>query len=61
MNFKITYAGKTRVFRGGQILPVNTTSDGCAATLTTRYENICQTNILSLSHYPMTVVLYEYD
>ena len=61
MNFSVTYTGKPRVIRGGQFLPVNTTADGCAATITTRYENICQTNILSLAHYPMTVVLYEYD
>ena len=45
----------------GQIQPVNVTIDGCAATLTTRYEAIGPTNILTLAHYPMTVVLIEYE
>lgn len=47
---------------GGKILtPANTTADGTCATLTTRYEAIGPTNILSLAHFPMTVILIEYD
>lgn len=61
MNFKVTYTGKPRVIRGGQFLPVNTTADGCAATINTRYGAICCTNIVSMAFYPMTAVLYEYD
>lgn len=46
---------------GGKILtPANTTADGMCAALTTRYEAIGPTNILSLAHFPMTVVLIEY-
>lgn len=37
-------------------------TDGhCAATITTRYEAIGPTNIITLAHYPMTVVLYEFE
>ena len=46
---------------GGQIRPVNTTGDLCAATLTTRYDAVGPTNITTLAHYPMTVVLIEYE
>ena len=46
---------------GGSRQAVNVTDGGCAATITTRYENIGPTNILTLAHYPMTVVLYEYE
>lgn len=45
----------------GKRQAVNVTNGGCAATLTTRYENIGPTNILTLAHYPMMVVLYEYE
>ena len=47
--------------RGGQIRPVNVTTDGCAATLTTRYDAVGPTNILTLAHFPMTVALIEYE
>jgi len=43
------------------LLPINTTGDRCAATLTTRYDAVGPTNITTLAHYPMTVVLIEYD
>lgn len=46
---------------GGQWQAVNVTGGCCAATVTTRYEAIGPTNILTLAHYPMTVVLYEYE
>lgn len=62
MKLKLTPA--TQPFplnRGGKRQAVNVTNGGCAATLTTRYENIGPTNILTLAHYPMTVVLYEYE
>lgn len=48
-------------YRGGYCLPVNVTGDGCAATLTTRYDAVGPTNILTLAHYPMTVILIEHD
>jgi hypothetical protein len=46
---------------GGQIRPINVTGDLCAATLTTRYDAVGPTNITTLAHYPMTVVLIEYE
>lgn len=39
---------------------VNVTDGHCSATITTRYEAIGPTNIITLAHYPMTVVLYEF-
>ena len=60
MKFCLTKVGKSRLLNeGGRQQPVNVTSDMCAATITTRYENIGPTNILSLAHYPMTVVMIE--
>lgn len=62
MKFKLTQAARPfPLSRGGKRQAVNVTNGGCAATLTTRYENIGPTNILTLAHYPMTVVLYEYE
>ena len=57
--FKLTHVAKAFPHRGGQRQCVNTADNGIAATITTRYENIGPTNILTLAHYPMTVVLYE--
>ena len=34
---------------------------GIYPTITTRYEAIGPTNILTLAHYPMTVILYEFE
>jgi hypothetical protein len=62
MQCKLTRAARPfPVHRGGKRQAVNVTDGECAATLTTRYENIGPTNILTLAHYPMTVVLYEYE
>lgn len=45
----------------GYLLPVNTTTGGCACTLNTRYDGMqLPEDILSLAHYPKTVVLREY-
>jgi len=61
MTFRVTNVAKPRLTRGGQITPVNTTGDLCAATLTTRYDAVGPTNITTLAHYPMTVILIEYE
>ena len=61
MRFKTTNVGVTKSIRGGQIRPINVTQDLCAATLTTRYDAVGPTNIITLAHYPMTVVLIEHD
>lgn len=47
--------------RGGQIVPVNVASGGVACTLNTRYDAMqLPEDILSLAHYPKTVLLIEY-
>lgn len=62
MNFRVTnVAQPKRTIWGGQIRAVNTTEGECAATLTTRYDAVGPTNITTLAHYPMTVVLIEYE
>ena len=62
MNFRVTNVAHTkRTMWGGQIRPINVTGDLCAATLTTRYDAVGPTNITTLAHYPMTVVLIEYE
>ena len=40
--------------------PINTTRDGCAATITAKYEHIDCNDILSLAHFPRTIILIEY-
>jgi hypothetical protein len=50
---------RTLIGGGGQRQAVNVTDGGCCATITTRYEAIGYGNILTLAHYPMTVVLHE--
>ena len=55
-----TYAAP-RATRVGYLLPVNTTSGGLCCTLNTRYEAMSlPLDILSLAHYPKTVLLCEY-
>ena len=61
MTYKVTNVTGSTPTRGGQIRAINVTGDGCAATLTTRYDAVGPTNIISLAHYPMTVALIEYD
>ena len=46
----------------GYLLPVNTTTGGCACTLNTRYDGMqLPEDILTLAHYPKTVVLIEHN
>ena len=50
-----TYCG------GGYCLPINTAAGGVACTLNTRYDGMqLPEDILTLAHYPKTVVLREY-
>ena len=47
---------------GGYLMPVNVAAQGTACTLNTRYEQMAlPLDILSLAHYPKTVVLMERD
>lgn len=56
-----TTSAPPRLFRGGQIVPVNVASGGVACTLNTRYDAMqLPEDILSLAHYPKTVLLIEY-
>lgn len=43
------------------IMAANVCTGGVSCTLNTRYEDMGQDDIVSLAHYPKTVVLYEYD
>ena len=62
MECKLTHvAHPFRLNGGGNGQMVNVTDGCCAATITTLYEAIGPTNILTLAHYPMTVVLYEFE
>lgn len=57
----MTNLGTPKPIRGGTLTPANTTGNGCSATLNTRYEQMGMADIISLAHYPKTVVLIEYD
>lgn len=61
MIFRLTNVAQPRLTRGGQIRAINVTNDDCAATLTTRYDAVGPTNIITLAHYPMTTILVEYE
>ena len=61
MTFRVTNVAQPKRTLWGQIRPINTTGDLCAATLTTRYDAVGPTNITTLAHYPMTVILIEYE
>lgn len=62
MECKLTHvAHPFRLNGGGRGQMVNVTDGCCAATITTRYKAIGPTNVLTLAHYPMTVVLYEFE
>lgn len=55
-----TFAPPRRLQKG-YLLPVNTAAGGLACTLNTRYEAMAlPLDILSLSHYPKTVILIEW-
>ena len=58
-----TFSHKIKLIRwGGYLMPVNVAAQGTACTLNTRYEQMAlPLDILSLAHYPKTVVLMEID
>ena len=58
---KTTFVSPSVSIRGGYQLAVNTTADGLCCTLNTRYEEIGINHILSLAHFPRTVVLIDYE
>lgn len=57
-----TTQATAKPIRGGYCLPVNTAAGGVACTLNTRYDGMqLPEDILSLAHYPKTVILLEYE
>ena len=57
-----TTSATAKPLRWGYLLPVNTASGGVACTLNTRYDGMqLPEDILTLAHYPKTVVLVEYE
>lgn len=61
MKYKLTKVCAPKPIRGGYIQSVNVTVEGCVATITTRYMAIGPNSILTLAHFPMTVILIEYE
>lgn len=57
----MTNIAKPRRISGGYLYPVNVTKDLCACTLNTKYNDMGINDIVTLRHYPKTVVLIEYD
>ena len=57
----MTNIAKPKVFRGGNLYPVNVTKDYVACTLNTKYNDMGINDIVTLKHFPKTVVLLEYD
>ena len=46
---------------GGYSIPVNVANGGVSCTLNTRYDGLSEiTDIVTLAHFPKTVVLMEY-
>lgn len=61
IRLSFTSSAAPRVYRGGYFLPVNTASGGVACTINTRYDGMqLPEDILTLAHYPKTVVLIEH-
>lgn len=61
MNFRVTNVGKPKRTMYGYLVPVNVCTGDTSSTLTTRYDAVGPTNITTLAHYPMTVILIEYE
>lgn len=51
----------SKTLTGGVLLPINTAAGGICCTLNTRYDGMqLPEDILSLAHYPKTVILIEH-
>lgn len=44
-----------------RLVPQNVCRGGVACTINTRYEDAAVTDMINLSHFPKTVVLYVYE
>lgn len=62
VGLSFTTFSSPKSIRGGQMLAVNVCAGDVSCTLNTRYEDMSlPMDILSLRHFPKTVVLYEYE
>lgn len=61
MELKITRIAKEKTIKEGCLIPINVTYDGCCCTLNTRYEAIGINDIMTLAHFPRTVILIKYE
>lgn len=61
MAMAITHCAPGREIEGEDwMTPVNTTSDGMACTINTRYDDMGCNDIITTKRYPKTVALIEY-
>lgn len=60
LHLAITTSATPKPVMGGQLVPINVANGGVSCTLNTRYEDMAATDILSLAHFPKTVILIEY-
>lgn len=61
MELRKTNKSKGKYVTQGFMMPVNTAMDGVCVTLTTRYEDMGINDILTLAHFPRTVILLKYE
>ena len=62
IKLSFTSSAKPKIYNRGYLLPVNTANGGICCTLNTRYDGMqLPEDILTLAHYPKTVVLVEQD
>ena len=63
LTLSLTTHGRPLAAGGGRKLyPVNTCRGGVSCTLNTRYDDLSETtDVLTLAHFPKTVILISYD
>lgn len=62
MTLSITTQGEPKHTPKARLTPVNVAMGGVCCTLNTRYEAMGEpSDILTLAHYPKTVVMIEYE
>ena len=60
MRLKVTKTATPRRTENVELFAANLTNDLCACTITAKYEAMGGGDILSLRHFPRTVVLTRY-
>lgn len=56
-----TFSQVVKHITGGVMVPVNTAGGGISCTLNTRYYDMADSDIISLAHFPRTIILIEYE